>query len=66
MRGKCSTRELNYQPSSHPVNEESKEDMEVGQLFPRRLKLKLRNKDGLYALGTRYIYISIYSSISDG
>lgn len=56
MRGKCSVRGLNHQSSSHPLGEESKEGREVGQLFPRRLKLKCRHKDGHYTLGTRYIY----------
>lgn len=59
MLGKCSIRELNFQPSSHPLRGESKEGREIGQLFPRRLKLKLRNKDGHYTLETRYIYICL-------
>lgn len=56
MRGKCSVRGLNHQSSSHPLSGESKEGKEVEQLFPRRLKLKCRHKDGRYTLGTRYMY----------
>lgn len=55
MRGKCSLRGLNHQCSSQPLSGESKEGKEVGQLFPRRLKLKTQRRP-LYIGGQVYIY----------
>jgi hypothetical protein len=63
MLGKCSVRELNYQPSSYPLSRELEEDREVEQLFSRRLKLEFRNKDGHYILGIRKKYIYTYKNI---